>query len=115
MPALVNGNKIFAGALQAKVFSKFYSVTYNFIKINMSILFRFMYHFTGMKQTNRFDKPEWFYTQILNWGKETHLFVGKTFQPSAVKAGKLDYNIRVCSNIVHKYIITFYLYPKNKV
>ncbi|XP_005176930.1 RINT1-like protein isoform X2 [Musca domestica] len=56
---------------------------------------RFMYHFTGVKQTNRLDKPEWFYTQILNWGKETHLFVGKTFQTSAVKAGKLDFNIRL--------------------
>ncbi|KNC26286.1 RINT1-like protein [Lucilia cuprina] len=56
---------------------------------------RFMYHFTGVKQTNRLDKPEWFYTQILNWGKETHLFVGKTFQPAAVKAGKVDFNIRL--------------------
>uniref|UniRef100_A0A1B0FQ93 RAD50-interacting protein 1 n=1 Tax=Glossina morsitans morsitans TaxID=37546 RepID=A0A1B0FQ93_GLOMM len=55
----------------------------------------FMYHFTGVKQTNRLDKPEWFYTQILNWGKETHLFVGQTFQPSAVKAGKIDFNIRL--------------------
>lgn len=54
-----------------------------------------MYHFTGVRQTNRLDKPEWFFTQILNWGKETHLFVGKTFQTSAVKAGKLDFNIRV--------------------
>jgi len=56
---------------------------------------RFTFHFTGTRQTNRLDKPEWFYTQILNWGKETHLFVGKTFQPSAMKAGKLDYNLRV--------------------
>lgn len=58
---------------------------------------RFMFHFTGTRQTNRLDKPEWFYTQILNWGKETHFFVGKTFQPSAMKAGKLDYNLRVSS------------------
>ncbi|KAL9905861.1 RINT1-like protein [Glossina fuscipes] len=56
---------------------------------------RFLYHFTGVKQTNRLDKPEWFYTQILNWGKETHLFVGQTFQPAAVKAGKIDFNIRL--------------------
>uniref|UniRef100_A0A1B0B173 RAD50-interacting protein 1 n=1 Tax=Glossina palpalis gambiensis TaxID=67801 RepID=A0A1B0B173_9MUSC len=55
----------------------------------------FLYHFTGVKQTNRLDKPEWFYTQILNWGKETHLFVGQTFQPAAVKAGKIDFNIRL--------------------
>ncbi|XP_017063376.1 RINT1-like protein [Drosophila eugracilis] len=56
---------------------------------------RFTFHFTGARQTNRLDKPEWFYTQILNWGKETHFFVGKTFQPSAIKAGKLDYNLRL--------------------
>ncbi|KAH8297546.1 hypothetical protein KR054_002303 [Drosophila jambulina] len=56
---------------------------------------RFTFHFTGTRQTNRLDKPEWFYTQILNWGKETHFFVGKTFQPSAMKAGKLDYNLRL--------------------
>ncbi|XP_075161070.1 RAD50 interactor 1 [Haematobia irritans] len=56
---------------------------------------RFMYHFTGVRQTNRLDKPEWFFTQILNWGKDSHLFVGKTFQSSAVKAGKLDFNIRL--------------------
>ncbi|XP_034104363.1 RINT1-like protein [Drosophila albomicans] len=56
---------------------------------------RFMFHFTGTRQTNRLDKPEWFYTQILNWGKESHFFVGNTFQPSAMKAGKLDYNLRL--------------------
>ncbi|EDW68739.1 RINT1-like protein [Drosophila virilis] len=56
---------------------------------------RFMFHFTGTRQTNRLDKPEWFYTQILNWGKETHFFVGKTFQPAAMKAGRLDYNLRL--------------------
>ncbi|XP_067647796.1 RINT1-like protein isoform X2 [Eurosta solidaginis] len=56
---------------------------------------RFQYHFTGIRQTNRLDKPEWFFTQVLNWGKEVHLFVGMTFQPAAVKAGKLNYNIRL--------------------
>ncbi|XP_017843941.2 RINT1-like protein [Drosophila busckii] len=56
---------------------------------------RFTFHFTGTRQTNRLDKPEWFYTQILNWGKETHFFVGNTFQPAAMNAGKLDYNLRL--------------------
>ncbi|KAH8366267.1 hypothetical protein KR093_011333 [Drosophila rubida] len=56
---------------------------------------RFMFHFTGTRQTNRLDKPEWFYTQILNWGKESHFFVGNTFQTAAVRAGKLDYNLRL--------------------
>ncbi|XP_011193963.1 RINT1-like protein isoform X1 [Zeugodacus cucurbitae] len=56
---------------------------------------RFQYHFTGVRQTNRLDKPEWYFTQILNWIKEAHIFVGKTFQQSAIKAGILDYNIRL--------------------
>ncbi|EDV95920.1 RINT1-like protein [Drosophila grimshawi] len=56
---------------------------------------RFMFHFMGTRQTNRLDKPEWFYTQIINWGKQTHFLVGKTFQPAAMKAGKLDYNLRL--------------------
>ncbi|XP_037952607.1 RINT1-like protein [Teleopsis dalmanni] len=56
---------------------------------------RFTYHFTGTRQTNRLDKPEWFFTQILNWGKIAHLFVGKTFQQAAVNAGKVDLNIRL--------------------
>ncbi|XP_039964070.1 RINT1-like protein [Bactrocera neohumeralis] len=56
---------------------------------------RFQYHFTGVRQTNRLDKPEWYFTQVLNWIKEVHIFVGKTFQQSATKAGILDYNIRL--------------------
>lgn len=73
-----------------------------------------MYHFTGIKQTNRFDKPEWFYTQILNWGKETHLFVGKTFQPSAVKAGKLDFNIRVSHRNYYNFNLNRNIYKQLK-
>lgn len=82
-----------AGSLQATVVYLWLNKLTSFL--TLLIFYRFMYHFTGVKQTNRLDKPEWFYTQILNWGKETHLFVGQTFQPSAVKAGKIDFNIRV--------------------
>ncbi|XP_055836997.1 RINT1-like protein isoform X1 [Episyrphus balteatus] len=56
---------------------------------------RFLFHFTGTKQTNRLDKPEWYFTQILNWIKDTHLFVGRSFQPAVVKAGRVDFNIRL--------------------
>lgn len=56
---------------------------------------RFFYHFTGSRQTNRLDKPEWYFTQILNWAKDNHLFVGKHFQPAAVRAGHVNYNVRV--------------------
>lgn len=56
---------------------------------------RFFYHFTGSRQTNRLDKPEWYFTQILNWAKDNHLFVGKHFQPAAVRAGHVNYNVRL--------------------
>jgi hypothetical protein len=47
---------------------------------------RFEYHFMGSRQTNRPDKPEYFFTQILNWAKENHHFVGEVFQSSATRA-----------------------------
>lgn len=62
-----------------------------------------MYHFTGPRQTNRLDKPEWFYTQILNWARDNHIFVGTHIQPALNLAGHSDINIRV-SNAVEKFI-----------
>lgn len=56
---------------------------------------RFQYHFSGAKQTNRLDKPEWFYTQILSWAKENHTFVGGTFQMAANVSGHKDNNVRL--------------------
>lgn len=58
-------------------------------------LFRFLYHFTGTRQTNRLDKPEWFYTQILSWAKESNLFVAQTFQSAALLAYQENLNVRV--------------------
>ncbi|XP_034939158.1 RAD50-interacting protein 1 [Chelonus insularis] len=42
---------------------------------------RFIYHFTGNKQTNRRDKPEWFFTQILTWIKDHEQWIEKNVQP----------------------------------
>lgn len=56
---------------------------------------RFQYHFTGQRQTNRLDKPEWYFTQILNWAKDNHIFVGKHFQSAALKTGLTELNVRV--------------------
>jgi len=55
---------------------------------------RFAYHFSGTKETNRLDKPEWYMTQILNWANEKQEFVLRNFQPAALKAGT-DLNVRV--------------------
>ncbi|EZA50309.1 RAD50-interacting protein [Ooceraea biroi] len=53
---------------------------------------RFIYHFTGSKLTNRQDKPEWFFTQILTWIKDHVQWVQKNVQPVAdsIDLGHLD-------------------------
>ncbi|XP_058796896.1 RAD50-interacting protein 1 [Phymastichus coffea] len=48
---------------------------------------RFFFHFTGNKKTNRRDKPEWFFTQILTWIKDHSEWVNKYVQPIAYTAG----------------------------
>jgi len=55
---------------------------------------RFEYHFMSSRQTNRPDKPEFFFTQILNWAKDNHHFVGEIFQAPASRACVTD-NIRL--------------------
>ncbi|CAB4002313.1 RAD50-interacting 1-like, partial [Paramuricea clavata] len=42
---------------------------------------RFQYHFYGKRQTNSLEKPEWFYTQILNWLRDHEDFLDSTIQP----------------------------------
>ncbi|XP_012271861.1 RAD50-interacting protein 1 isoform X2 [Orussus abietinus] len=55
---------------------------------------RFIYHFSGAKQTNRQDKPEWFFTQILTWIKSLASWVHKHVQPVA-NILNLDVNAKV--------------------
>ncbi len=55
---------------------------------------RFEYHFMNSRPTNRPDKPEYFFTQILNWAKENHRFVSEIFQTPATKAC-INENIRL--------------------
>ncbi|KAJ4443065.1 hypothetical protein ANN_04715 [Periplaneta americana] len=42
---------------------------------------RFLFHFYGAKQTNRPDKPEWFFTQTLTWIRDHEKFVSQWVQP----------------------------------
>lgn len=55
---------------------------------------RFEYHFMSNRQTNRPDKPEYFFTQILNWAKDNHHFVEKIFQAPATRTCATD-NVRL--------------------
>ncbi|OXU27588.1 hypothetical protein TSAR_000182 [Trichomalopsis sarcophagae] len=56
---------------------------------------RFLYHFTGVKQTNRRDKPEWFLTQTLTWIRDHFEWVEKMVQPIAHAAGFDKVNVKV--------------------
>ncbi|XP_015111807.1 RAD50-interacting protein 1 [Diachasma alloeum] len=56
---------------------------------------RFVYHFTGSKQTNRRDKPEWFFTQILTWIKDHARWIEKNVQPVADTTGFNHINTKV--------------------
>lgn len=55
---------------------------------------RFKYHFIDDRPTNRPDKPEYFFTQILNWAKDNHHFVNEIFQTPATRAC-ISENIRL--------------------
>ncbi|KAG0429620.1 hypothetical protein HPB47_023446 [Ixodes persulcatus] len=48
---------------------------------------RFLFHFTGKRQTNRLDKPEWYLSQILTWVSDHGEFCDRFVQAVLVKAG----------------------------
>ncbi|KAJ6574637.1 TIP-1 family-domain-containing protein [Mycena capillaripes] len=45
------------------------------------ISLRFKYHFEGTRQTNRMDKPEWYFTHVLNVMHEHRPFMELVIQP----------------------------------
>lgn len=59
---------------------------------------RFLYHFYGPRQTNRADKPEWYFTQILTWIRDHSDFVVKWIQPVIDKMGlhHIDAKVLLC-------------------
>ncbi|CAH0563706.1 unnamed protein product [Brassicogethes aeneus] len=63
---------------------------------------RFVYHFFGTRQTNRPDKPEWYFTQILTWIRDHREFVGKWIQPVIDKLGlhHIDAKLELTSGLV---------------
>ncbi|KAG8974149.1 hypothetical protein FRB90_009825, partial [Tulasnella sp. 427] len=56
------------------------------------ISMRFRYHFDGKRQTNRLDKPEWYFTHVLNLMHEHKPFMTTTVQPLLAKGGYGDIN-----------------------
>ncbi|XP_022164709.1 RAD50-interacting protein 1 [Myzus persicae] len=61
------------------------------LPINMLIVpfrKRFFYHFTGKKQTNKPDKPEWFLSRVLSWIRDYRTFVVDWLGPVYTENGK---------------------------
>lgn len=56
---------------------------------------RFVYHFYGTRQTNRLDKPEWYFTQILTWIRDHKDFLNKWIQPVIDKLGHCHVDIQL--------------------
>ncbi|WVQ81558.1 hypothetical protein IAT38_003682 [Cryptococcus sp. DSM 104549] len=55
---------------------------------------RFKYHFQGVKGTNRVDKPEWAFANILDQIFEHHTFLTTYIQPLTSHSGYSDIDIR---------------------
>ncbi|KAG2023112.1 RINT-1 family protein, variant 2 [Coprinopsis cinerea AmutBmut pab1-1] len=51
------------------------------------IALRFKYHFDGTRQTNRLDKPEWYFTHILNIAHEHRHFMNTAIQHILAASG----------------------------
>lgn len=54
-----------------------------------SLILRFRYHFDGKRQTNRLDKPEWYFAHILNALHDHESFIQHEVQ-SLLKQGGLN-------------------------
>jgi len=61
---------------------------------------RFFYHFTGKKQTNKPDKPEWFLSRVLSWIRDYRTFVVDWLGPVYTENGKsaIDSQVNNISN-----------------
>lgn len=60
------------------------------------VLVKFYYHFGGNRPTNRIDRPEWFFTMILNSISDHQVFLDEECQPLVLAAGIKDRSAKVC-------------------
>ncbi|CAH1390875.1 unnamed protein product [Nezara viridula] len=77
LPAELKDKPVVSSSLQVS----FPSLTLPIIQLLIPLRKRFLYHFTGSRQTNRIDKPEWYFTQILSWIRDHENFLQTWVQP----------------------------------
>ncbi|KAF5908405.1 RAD50-interacting protein 1 [Clarias magur] len=62
---------------------------------------RFRYHFTGNRQTNSLNKPEWYLTQVLMWMGHNSNFMEEKIQPIFDHAGaKVNAKVELCRGLL---------------
>ena len=60
---------------------------------------RFKYHFQGTKSTNRVDKPEWAFSNILDQIYQHQAFIDEYLQPLVQRAGFRDIDVKVRASL----------------
>ncbi|KAH8037591.1 hypothetical protein HPB51_015025 [Rhipicephalus microplus] len=66
---------------------------------------RFLFHFTGKRQTNRLDKPEWYLSQILTWATDHGEFCDRFVQAILVKAGVEGMQARLLTHAIEEVLL----------
>uniref|UniRef100_A0A4W5N1I1 RAD50-interacting protein 1 n=1 Tax=Hucho hucho TaxID=62062 RepID=A0A4W5N1I1_9TELE len=62
---------------------------------------RFRYHFTGNRQTNSLNKPEWFLTQVLMWMGNSSNFMEEKIQPILDRNGaNVNAKVELCRGLL---------------
>uniref|UniRef100_A0A674C104 RAD50-interacting protein 1 n=1 Tax=Salmo trutta TaxID=8032 RepID=A0A674C104_SALTR len=62
---------------------------------------RFRYHFTGNRQTNSLNKPEWFLTQVLMWMANSSNFMEEKIQPILDRNGaNVNAKVELCRGLL---------------
>jgi transcription termination factor NusB len=68
---------------------------YPLLSLVHPISLRFKYHFEGKRQTNRVDKPEWYFTHVINLVHEHKPFMENHIQPLLEKTSYKNINAQV--------------------
>lgn len=63
------------------------------------IALRFRYHFQGTRNTNRVDKPEWGFANIIDSVHEHQSFISDYLQPLTARAGYKGIDVTVSSSL----------------
>lgn len=99
LPAITLINLIFERFFFLGVLSKFQQPPLPIELLIQPLKKRFLYHFYGNRKTNRIDRPEWYFTQILTWIRDHQDYIGTWVQPVIEKFGLHHMDAKVIISI----------------